>query len=60
MGQVISITYNANPVYTVQNVLHEMRVSQEYDIATGQKIARRLPQQVLVRRDFLMQEDGNS
>lgn len=60
LGQVISITYNANPVYTVQNILHEMRVSQEYDIATGQKIARRLPQQVLVKRDFLLQpEDHN-
>ena len=57
IGQVISITYNANPVYTVQNVLHEMRVSQEYDIATGQKVARRLPQQVLVKRDFLLQPE---
>ena len=57
IGEVISITYVANPVYTVQNVLHEMRVSQEYDMISGQKVARRLPQQVLVKRDFLMQTE---
>ena len=57
LGQVFSIVYNANPVYTVQNVLHEMRVTQDYDIATGQKTARRLPQQVLVKRDFLLQKE---
>jgi len=60
IGQVISIVYNANPVYTVQNVLHEMRVSQQYDFATGQKIAKRLPQQVLVKRDFLFQQEDQN
>jgi len=60
IGEVISITYTTNPVYTVQNVMHEMRVTQEYNIATGEKIARRLPQQVLVKRDFLMQAEEQS
>lgn len=53
-GEVISILYTANPVYSVLNVMHELRVTQEYDIATGKKVARRLPQQVLVRREFLV------
>ncbi len=53
IGEVLSITYTANPVYNVLSVIHELRVTQEYDIATGTKVARRLPQQIQVRRDFL-------
>lgn len=54
IGEVLSITYVANPVYAVLNVMHELRVTQELDTATGTKIAKRLPQQVLVKRDFLL------
>ena len=57
VGEVLSITYTANPVYTVLNLMHEMRVTQEYDIMSGNKVARRLPQQVLVKRDFLVDKD---
>ncbi len=53
IGEVLSISYTASPVYNVMSVIHELRVTQEYDIATGTKTARRLPQQVQVRRDFL-------
>lgn len=56
VGEVLSITYVANPVYAVLNVMHELRVTQEYDFASGKKIARRLPQQVLVKRDFLVND----
>jgi len=56
LGEVLSIIYIANPVYAVLNVMHELRVTQEYDISTGTKIARRLPQQVLVKRDFLIND----
>lgn len=51
IGEVLSITYTAHPVYAVLNMMHEMRVTQEF--IGGQKIAKRLPQQVLVKRDFL-------
>ena len=54
IGEVLSITYTANPVYAVLNVMHELRVTQEYDTVSGTKIAKRLPQQVLVKRDFLL------
>ena len=60
IGEVLSITYITNPVYTVLNVMHELRVTQEYDILTGMKIARRLPQQVLVKRDFLLNDKANA
>ena len=51
IGEVLSITYTAHPVYAVLNMMHEMRVTQEF--IGGTKIAKRLPQQVLVKRDFL-------
>jgi hypothetical protein len=53
IGEVLSITYNTNPVYSVNSMMHELRVTQRYDIATGTKIAVRLPQQVLVKKNFI-------
>jgi hypothetical protein len=50
-GDVVVINYFCNPVYNVLHQLRELRISQE--LASGQKVAKRLPQQVLVRRDFL-------
>ena len=58
MGEVLSITYSANPVYNVLQTLHELRVTQQ--MVNGQKIAKRLPQQVLVKRDFLFKPDNAS
>lgn len=58
LGEVLSITYVTNPVYNVLQLLHELRVTQE--LVDGQKVAKRLPQQVLVKRDFLFKpNDGN-
>lgn len=57
-GEVLSITYSANPVYNVLQLMHEMRVTQQ--MVDGQKVAKRLPQQVLVKRDFLFKPDGDS
>ena len=56
IGEVLSITYSANPVYNVLQTLHEIRASQQ--MVNGQKMARRLPQQVLVKRDFLFKPDN--
>lgn len=56
MGEVLSITYSANPVYNVLQTLHEIRATQQ--MVGGQKIAKRLPQQVLVKRDFLFKPDN--
>lgn len=52
MGEVYTVSYFANPVYRVLQPLRELRVSQE--MVAGVKQARRLPQQVLVKRDFLI------
>ena len=50
-GEVLVISYFANPVYNVLQHLRELRITQE--LINGQKVPIRLPQQILVRRDFL-------
>ena len=50
-GQVVGWAYFANPVYVVVQTLRELRMSQE--MVDGQKQAVRLPQQILVKRDYL-------
>ena len=56
-GEALSVVYHANPVYTVLQHMRELRVSQEYQVGTGTKIARKLPQQVLVRKQFLVKDN---
>lgn len=51
-GEAISWSYYARPVYLVVQTLRELRVTQELTMV-GTKIARRLPQSILVKRDFL-------
>ena len=50
-GEVITWAFYAEPVYLVMQNLRELRITQE--LVNGQKVARRLPQQILVKRDFL-------
>lgn len=51
-GEVIGWTYFAHPVYIVLQSLRELRITQE--LVNGVKTARRLPQQILVKRDFIV------
>jgi len=51
VGEVYTVSYFANPVYNVVQTLRELRVTQE--MVNGVKQAVRLPQEVLVKRDFL-------
>jgi hypothetical protein len=51
-GEVIGWAYFANPVYIILQSLRELRITQEQ--VNGVKTARRLPQQILVRRDFMV------
>lgn len=55
-GDTFTVSYFANPVYNVVQTLRELRVTQE--MVNGAKNARRLPMQVLVKRDFLMNGPG--
>lgn len=51
-GEVIGWAYWANPVYVVLQNLREVRMTQE--MVNGVKTAKRLNQQLLVRRDFFV------
>ena len=51
-GTPVSWAFYAKPVYIVIQTLRELRITQELQV-NGQKIAKRLPQSILVRRDFL-------
>jgi hypothetical protein len=50
-GEVLTWSFYARPVYQVVQSLRELRITQE--LINGQKVSRRLPQQILVKRDFL-------
>lgn len=50
-GEVLTWAYFAHPVYLVVQLLRELRVTQEFQ--NGNKVPVKLPQQVLVKRDFL-------
>lgn len=49
-GEPISWSYYAKPVYIVVQTLRELRITQE--LTNAGKVAKRLPQSILVRRDF--------
>jgi hypothetical protein len=51
-GEVIGWSYFAKPIYVVVQSLRELRITQE--MVGGIKQARRLPQQILVKRDFMV------
>jgi hypothetical protein len=50
-GVPITWVFYAEPVYYVVQTLRELRITQE--LKQGEKVARRLPQSILVKRDFL-------
>lgn len=50
-GTPITWAFYAEPVYYVVQTLRELRITQE--LVAGEKVARRLPQSILVKRDFL-------
>lgn len=50
-GEVIAWAFFAMPVYLVVQTLRELRITQE--LVNGQKVSRKLPQSILVKRDFL-------
>lgn len=52
VGETIVYGYFARPVYIVVQSLRELRITQE--MVNGVKQAKRLPQQILVRRDFMV------
>lgn len=52
VGETIVYGYFAKPVYIVVQSLRELRITQE--LVNGVKTAKRLPQQILVKKDFMV------
>lgn len=50
-GTPVTWVFYAEPVYYVVQTLRELRITQE--LKQGEKVARRLPQSILVKRDFM-------
>ena len=60
-GGVYTVVYTAQPVFFVVQLLHEIRATIGTDKRNGNEIkAIRLPQQVLIRRDYLFQHPGDT
>lgn len=59
-GEIFTIAYCAQPVYYVVQLIHETRATKAVDVATGESKAVRLPQQVLIRRDFLFNNKADT
>lgn len=53
MGQTFSVAYFAHPVFIVLQPLRELRVTQQMQ-PDGTKISVRLPQHLVIKRDFLV------
>jgi hypothetical protein len=53
IGQTYSVAYWANPVYVVLQPMRELRVTQQM-MPDGTKVSVRLPQQLVIKRDFLV------
>jgi hypothetical protein len=59
-GSVYSIRYSANPVYFVEQVLREIRATKGENRETGAIEAVRLPQQLLIKRDFMFKHPADN
>lgn len=58
-GEPVSIVYAARPVFIVVQLLHEIRATRADNPMTGATTATRLPQQVLIRRDYLFRHPAD-
>jgi len=52
-GQVYSVGYYIRPMFSVHHVMKELRASQAVDPVTGEKVAIRFPQHIMVTRTLL-------
>lgn len=56
-GEVFSIAYYIQPIFYVHHVMKELRATQVFDPMTGEKVAVRLPQHIMVLRELLTPDD---
>lgn len=59
LGEIFTVAYTAQPVFYVIQLIYEIRATKAFDQTTGAITAVRLPQQVLIRRDYLFSHPGD-
>ena len=58
-GGVCSIRYHYRPYWYVKSMPHEIRVTQLEDPATGRRRTVRAPQQVVLQREYIFENQAN-
>lgn len=58
-GEVYTVAYCARPVFYVVQLLHEIRATKALNRETNEVEAIRLPQMVLIRRDYLFKHPAD-
>jgi len=58
-GEAFSIAYYIKPIFFVHHVMKELRATQVFDPQTGEKVAVRLPQHVMLLRELLVPDEGD-
>lgn len=59
-GGIFTIVYQARPIFYVMQVLHEIRATKGISRKTGVLETIRLPQQLLIRRDYMFTRSKGS
>lgn len=52
-GQICSVRYNYRPYFYVKQLMHEVRVTQAEDMITGERRVFRMPQAMVLQREFV-------
>lgn len=58
-GRVYSIRYTYRPYFYVERLPHEIRVAQIQDDATGQRHVERMPQTIILQREYSFYSQGD-
>lgn len=58
-GEIYSVSYFARPVYYVTSIVHDLRATTGWNDQLNRKEAVKLPQQVIITRDYLIDHPGD-
>lgn len=56
-GRVCAIRYTYRPYWYVKQLIHEVRVSQSENAITGERQVQRMPQAIVLQREYIFEKD---
>ena len=59
-GQICSVRYLYRPYWYCQRMLHEVRVTQAEDRITGQRMVQRMPQAMVLQREYVFEKEEST